>query len=130
MLPALAGVGAAIKKWWSAHRSDVIQLGVALVTDGLSSAGELSPEQASNLSRFEKNMPKGAGETIIRDLPGNSKAFQSEVPGRVPGSKAVYEKQVDASGNTLEFTKTTVDPAGNDVHVKDKIRKTTIYPQR
>jgi RHS repeat-associated protein len=128
LLPALTGVGAAAEKWWNAHKADVIQFGLALLTDGLSSAGELSPGQASNLSRFEKNMPKGAGSTIIRELPGGSKAFQAEVPGQVPGSKAVYEKQVDASGKTLEFTKTTIDPAGNDVHVKDKVRNTTIYP--
>ena len=46
--------------------------------------------------------------------------FQSEVPGRIPGSKAVYEKQVDARGVTISHTKTTYAPNGSIVHVKQK----------
>lgn len=61
-------------------------------------------------------------------MPTGAKAFQANVPGRVPGSRAVYEKQVDAAGNTLEYTKTTYDPAGNIVHVKDKICGTVAEP--
>jgi hypothetical protein len=84
-------------------------------------ARALSAEQAANLGRFVKKLPRGAGETTVRDLPGGGKVFQAEVPGRVPGSKAVYEKQVDAAGRTVQYTKTTYDPAGNIPHVKDKI---------
>ena len=58
----------------------------------------LAAQQAKNLARFEKKLPAGAGPTAVRDLPGGGKAFQAEVPGRVPDSKAVYEKQVDANG--------------------------------
>ena len=47
--------------------------------------------------------------------------FRAEVPGRVPGSKAVYEKVVDPTGKTVSATKTTIDPKGNVVHVKDKL---------
>jgi hypothetical protein len=54
-------------------------------------------------------------------LPGGGKVFQAEVPGRVPGSRAIYEKQVDAAGRTVQYTKTTYDPAGNIPHVKDKV---------
>jgi hypothetical protein len=46
----------------------------------------------------------------------------------VPGSKAVYEKQVDAAGKTQQYTKTTLDPSGNVVHVKDKINGTVVTP--
>lgn len=49
------------------------------------------------------------------------KVFQAEVPDRVLGSRAVYEKQVDAAGRTVQYTKTTYDPAGSIPHVKDKI---------
>ena len=81
----------------------------------------LSAGQAANLSRFVKKLPRGAGETKIRNLPGGGKAFQAEVPGRVPGSRAVYEKRVNYAGRTTGYTKTTYDPAGNIVHTKDKI---------
>ena len=47
--------------------------------------------------------------------------FTAEVPGKVPGSKAVYQKGVDASGTTTDYFKTTFDPQGNMVHVKDKL---------
>jgi hypothetical protein len=73
-------------------------------------------------------LPAGAGETTIHDLPGGGKAFQAEVPGKVPGSKAIYEKQVDAAGKTQQYTKTTLAPAGNVVHVKDKISGTVVTP--
>lgn len=83
---------------------------------------------AKNLSRFEQKLPTAARRpTAIRDLPNGGKAFQSEVPGRVPGSTAVYEKQVDVNGVTVQYTKTTYDSAGNIVHVKDKIGGGT-YP--
>jgi hypothetical protein len=53
--------------------------------------------------------------------PNDGVAVRATSPGRVPGSSAVYEKQIDAAGNTVEYTKTTYDPAGNIVHVKDKL---------
>lgn len=49
-------------------------------------------------------------------------AAQATSPGRVPGSKAVYEKQIDTAGKTIQSTKTTYDPKGNIVHVKDKLK--------
>lgn len=81
----------------------------------------MSDAQAANLARFTKKLPAGADGVTIRRMPENGFAFQSEVPGRVPGSFAVYEKQVGSIGQTLQYTKTTVDPAGVIVHVKDKI---------
>jgi hypothetical protein len=46
--------------------------------------------------------------------------FEVEVPGKVPGSKAIYRKEVDYQGNTVSITKTTIDPKGEVVHEKDK----------
>ena len=80
------------------------------------------------LKRFEGKLPAGAGETSVHDLPGGGKAFRAEVPGKVPGSKAIYERQVGPTGKTLQMTKTTVDPEGNIVHVKDKINGTVVTP--
>jgi hypothetical protein len=52
---------------------------------------------------------------------------QATSPGKVPGSKAVYEKQIDVNGKTIQYTKTTYDPQDEIVHVKDKIN-IRIYP--
>lgn len=54
------------------------------------------------------------------DRDGNA-TFKNEVPGRVPGSKAVYEKTVDASGKTTAAGKTTYDPKGESIHIKYKL---------
>lgn len=80
----------------------------------------LNEAQASNLKRFEKKLPSGAEPATLHSV-NNGVAFKGEVPGRVPGSKAVYEKVVDAEGNSLSYTKTTYRPDGNIVHIKDKI---------
>ncbi len=90
--------------------------------------GTLNASQAENLARFEKKLPVGAQETAIYGLPSGGRAFVADVPGRVPGSKAVYEKQVNLKGETVQYTKTTIDPAGNIVHVKDKIHGTEVRP--
>lgn len=41
-------------------------------------------------------------------------------PGNVPGSKAVYHKVVGEDGKLLRVYKSTYDPKGNLVHVKEK----------
>jgi hypothetical protein len=56
----------------------------------------------------------------VEERPAGAAAFVAEVPGRVPGSKAIYRKEVDASGRTTGFTKTTIGPDGSIVHIKDK----------
>jgi hypothetical protein len=85
-------------------------------TEGVS----LTAEQARNLARFSKALPKAATGTSIDSL-GDGVLFTAEVPGRVPGSMAVYQKAVDASGTTTNYIKTTFDPKGIVVHIKDKI---------
>jgi hypothetical protein len=81
----------------------------------------VTADQAKNLTRFEKSLPGVPEPTVLRPLPNGGVAAQANVPGRVPGSFATYEKQIDSAGKTIQFTKTTVDPAGNIIHVKDKI---------
>jgi len=83
---------------------------------------ELTPAQLINVERFIKKLPANAKDNVsLQSLPNSSVAAQAVSPGRVPGSSAVYEKQIDATGTTIQYTKTTYDPAGNIVHVKDKI---------
>jgi len=57
-------------------------------------------------------LPKGAENVQVRDLPDGGKVFSGEVPGRVPGSKAVYEKTVDSAGETVRYVKRTHTPSG------------------
>ncbi|MEA5471705.1 hypothetical protein [Spirulina sp. 06S082] len=90
----------------------------------------MNDKQKANLKRFNKNLPASAGETRIYDLPNDGKAFQADVPAtNIPGSFATYEKQIDIEGKTTYYTKTTYDPDGTIVHVKEKFPKPqTIYP--
>ncbi|WP_204723351.1 hypothetical protein [Fastidiosibacter lacustris] len=85
-------------------------------------------EQAANLKRFQKKIPSNSKDSVeLRELPNGGVAAQATSPGKVPGSKAVYEKQIDVNGQTIQVTKTTYDPQGNIVHVKDKLNGRT-YP--
>jgi hypothetical protein len=88
-----------------------------LVKDGV----KLTAEQAKNIGRFVKKAPANARDSIVaKKLPNGGVAVQATSPGRVPGSAAIYEKQIDGEGKTINMTKTTYDPEGNIVHVKDK----------
>ncbi len=101
-----------------------LALGAIAPGGGYSAAGKVSrlgSKQLDNLKRFNKKLPANAGQTKIYDLPNGGKAFQADVPAKnIPGSYATYEKQVDAAGNTLNYTKTTYAPDGSIVHVKKK----------
>ncbi len=87
------------------------------------SRADLNLIQLQNLQRFEKKLPTGASKSEIYGLEGGGKGFRAEVPGKVPGSKAIYEKQVDATGRTIAYTKTTIAPDGKVMHIKDKFKK-------
>ena len=62
------------------------------------------------------------GEFILYDPDANNENYRikMENPGRVPGSKAIYYKEVDRKGNTIRVYKETYDPSGNLVHTKEK----------
>lgn len=76
--------------------------------------------QVENLARFDKSLPGGAGATTIHNLTGGGKVFEAQVMGKVPGSYAIYEKQVDAAGRTTLFRITTVGPDGTLIQIKQK----------
>lgn len=84
---------------------------------------ELNSSQRSNYDRFTKKLPKGAGRPAVVRTESGRITFSSVVPGRVPGSYAIYAKTVDSSGKTLGYTKATVLPDGTIAHVKDKMPK-------
>jgi RHS repeat-associated protein len=80
----------------------------------------LNEAQAANLARFQQKLPRGAGAVTIQEFGNGARAFVSEVPGRVPGSRAAYIKEVGASGETTRYVKVTFAPDGSVVSVKQK----------
>ena len=86
------------------------------------SKNDLGAVELANLKRFEKKLPSSDG-TIIEKLANGNIVFKSEIPGNVPGSKAVYEKVINPQGETIKYYKTTYAPDGTIVHVKDKFNK-------
>lgn len=82
-----------------------------------------------NINRFTKKIPEGGRDSVrTNKLPNEGTTVTADVPGKVPGSSAQYQKQIDSNGDTMIYTKTTTDPDGNVVHVKDKINNVTISP--
>lgn len=81
---------------------------------------DLNEQQTANYDRYKKKLPAGAKEPEIEQLPDGNVRYTSEVPGRVPGSRAEYVKTVDENGNTVRYVKRTYDPDGNVVHEKQK----------
>jgi hypothetical protein len=87
-------------------------------------AGSVEPNvaQTANIDRFLKKIPANARDDVqLTNLPNEGVAAQASSAGRVPGSKAVYEKQIDVTGKTIQYTKTTYGPDGGIIHVKDKL---------
>src|SRR5690606_13752438 len=82
-------------------------------------------EELNNLKRFEKKLPN-AHQTSVAELENGLKVFRAEVPGRVPGSKAIYEKYISSEGKTIGYYKTTIKPNGGIVHIKDKTSQQVI----
>ncbi|WP_246459540.1 polymorphic toxin-type HINT domain-containing protein [Streptomyces himalayensis] len=81
---------------------------------------DLSPALRKNLTGFMKKSPGDAEIPQIIRLPGGGAEFSYKVPGRVPGSYAVYRKRVDAEGVTELAYKTTFLPDGSIAHIKFK----------
>lgn len=95
---------------------------IRILQDILRRSPKLNARQSENLARFLKKIPANSRNNVkISRLSNGSVKFAATSPGKVPGSKAVYEKIVDSQGRTIRYTKTTYDQHGNLVHIKDKI---------
>lgn len=67
-----------------------------------SKAANLTEEQLANIERFKNKIPANAKDSVVQHpLPNNGVAVQATSPGKVPGSSAVYEKQIDSAGQTI-----------------------------
>ncbi len=82
--------------------------------------------QQQNIGRFVGKHANDVKDSLtVHGLPNGSIAAQITVPGKVPGSKAIYEKQIAVEGTTYQSTKTTYDPKGDIIHSKDKAYQIT-----
>ena len=78
----------------------------------------------SSIQKSAKSFFKGSSNnynsySVIKNK-NKTYTIKMENPGKVPGSKAVYNKIVDSDGKTIKVYKDTFDPLGNLVHRKDK----------
>ncbi|MBQ4517419.1 MAG: minor capsid protein [Clostridia bacterium] len=78
----------------------------------------------SSIQKSAKSFFKGSSNnynsySVIKNK-NNTYTIKMENPGKVPGSKAVYNKIVNSDGKTIKVYKDTFDPSGNLVHRKDK----------
>lgn len=80
---------------------------------------DLNAPQLRNLKRFLKSNPK-AEEVVFAALAAGAVKMSLRVPGRVPGSAAIWTKIVDAKGITVSCKKTTITPWGSRAHTKGK----------
>ncbi|NPD47901.1 hypothetical protein HNS40_20235 [Lentimicrobium sp. S6] len=82
---------------------------------------QINPNVQVNYKRFVKKIPansKSSAELI--PLENGNFLMQATSPGRVPGSRALYQKWVDPTGKTFRMLKTTYGPNGKIIHVKPK----------
>lgn len=81
----------------------------------------LSGEVENNFKRFVKKAPSNSKDNItFKQLKNGDYLFEAISPGKVPGSKAIYQKWVNPNGETFKMIKTTIDPDGNIIHQKHK----------
>jgi hypothetical protein len=88
--------------------------------DALKAVDKLPSNIKSNVKSFFKGgSNKYTNSTVERMSNGNYLAKMTK-PGDVPGSKAIYYKEISPNGTTIKVYKNTFDPAGNLVHTKPK----------
>ena len=113
---AAAGVVAIV------HGSAVSAIAGQNLAASMNSGGGGGGATEASGQRFFKKAPKGSENfQTVRNADGST-MFRFETPGKVPGSKAVYEKTVNAAGETVLVVKKTFDPQGNLVHTKVKMK--------
>jgi len=126
-LRILQGIGRLLESTNSGERSFIpyesrVESGIGR-SNGELNENTLNPSQQSNYGRFVKKLPAAARRPTISNVGRGRVTFSSVVPGRVPGSYAIYAKTVDSTGKTVGYTKTTYLPDGSVLHVKDKMPK-------
>ena len=74
----------------------------------------------ASVKRFYKGSSSLYSDFSVEALANGNYIVKMTKSGIVPGSKAVYYKEIDMDGNTIKVFKETYDPMGNLVHTKNK----------
>jgi len=88
--------------------------------DAIESVDNLPSNIQSKVKNFFKGGSNSYTDFSVEQMGNGNYMAKMTKPGNIPGSKAIYYKEIDPSGNTLRAFKETFDPSGNLVHIKDK----------
>ena len=80
----------------------------------------LPPKVQGAATRMIKRASDRYTSFEVKKLPNGNTLLKVENPGQVPGSKAIYYKELNPNGETIRMYKETYDPKGNLVHIKEK----------
>jgi RHS repeat-associated protein len=121
----LAAVGDVAKRWWSLHGPDVMQIGLALVTEGASLEGEgmaFRPdiELIGGRSGAKIASLEGPASSYVRG--GGSRVFETNASGRIvrdisPGRVKILETNRAPSGQTFDRWRKIGPPGPADLDV-------------
>jgi hypothetical protein len=89
-------------------------------TTAIKKSDQLPDEIKNNYNRFVNRSTNKYENYKVTKLENGDYIFQTTKAGDVPGSKAIYYKQVDSKGKTISTYKDTYDQFGNFVHRKYK----------
>jgi hypothetical protein len=95
-------------------------LTVGSKADALKAIEHLPSSVQSGAKSFFKGGSTKYTDFVVTKKSGGNYLVQMTKPGNVPGSKAIYYKEISSNGSTLKVWKDTFDPAGNLVHSKPK----------
>ena len=78
-------------------------------------------QESKSIEDFYSKIPSNSKNSVTKSFDSNGNIIlEATSEGKVPGSKAVYKKTIGKDGKTVGYEKTTYDPKGNIVHIKDK----------
>jgi hypothetical protein len=84
------------------------------------SVNNLPPNAQAGVRSFFRKSSNSYRDFRVETSGNGNFMVRMTKPGNVPGSKAVYHKEIDVAGNTVGVFKRTYDPNGNLIHVKNK----------
>jgi len=84
--------------------------------DAIESVDNLPSNIQSKVKNFFKGGSNSYTDFSVEQMGNGNYMAKMTKPGNIPGSKAIYYKEIDPSGNTLRAFKETFDPSGNLVH--------------
>lgn len=89
-------------------------------SDALNLVKNLPRNIQSNIKSFFKGASNKYTDFSVEKASNGNYITKMTKPGDVPGSKAIYTKEIAPNGTTIQVYKDTYNPYGNLVHTKQK----------